>query len=145
MVRARVRVRVRVGRGERGGHHLGAALAGGRDDDDLGGAHDVHAHREEVAVLARARARVKARARARVRVRVRLRVRVRVRARVRLRVRLRVRVRVRVKVGVSDTARLSLPAITTWPVPVALISGVSGKRQPQWPSGPVPGQGQGWG
>ena len=28
--------------------------------------------------------------------------------------------------------------ITTWPVPVALISGVSGNRQPQWPSGPVP-------
>ena len=43
----------------------------------------------------------------------------------------------------SPSARLSLPAITTLPVPVAWISGVSGKRQPQWPSGPVPGQGQG--
>mmetsp|Transcript_31164 Transcript_31164/g.73980 ORF Transcript_31164/g.73980 Transcript_31164/m.73980 type:complete len:295 (-) Transcript_31164:32-916(-) len=35
---------------ERGGDHLGAALARRGDDDDLGGAHDVHANREEVAV-----------------------------------------------------------------------------------------------
>jgi len=75
MVRARVRVRVRVGRGERGGHHLGAALAGGRDDDDLGGAHDVHAHREKVAVRALVVARHHDLARARRLLRVRARVR----------------------------------------------------------------------
>eukprot|EP00962_Isochrysis_galbana_P007576 scaffold2054_cov85-Isochrysis_galbana.AAC.3 len=37
----------------------------------------------------------------------------------------------------SPFARSSLPANTILPEPLALISGESGKRQPQWPSGPA--------